>query len=423
MFQLNDQLARIPGALAIAAVGLLASCGSLGLRSGPAMPMSACGEGGHTGAFVSGAQRFRGQASAMGFLDKMISSGGKDGDLIITKDEIGFVTCGPKNPQREVFKVPHESVELAYRDQNWLVLREGANPQGNREYYAFSLNRTAQASGQELAKAALAEVRKQRLEKGLFVAPTKASRPVILIVAKGTPELVIASVDYSKVGAETGKGMAAGAVGGIAAGLNPQAPIALYPPAAVVLLLGGALIGGASMGIEAERQAQRSAQMLPLQDPVLERALQEVDIGPTLATRIEPLMKIETKWDIRMKTQADPDCGDNYRGCALAGILGVIEFEPSRLEFRADKADLQKAEDQARQTLTMSQTMHLYSTLSGYWVESVDVVSRTDQHSLVEWRDKEGYQFKASIREAMESMPDIAAMKFQHALARLLVFE
>ena len=55
--------------LAMAAMGTLASCGSLGIRSGPAMPISACGEA-WPDAFVSGAQRFPGRASAMGFIDK-----------------------------------------------------------------------------------------------------------------------------------------------------------------------------------------------------------------------------------------------------------------------------------------------------------------------------------------------------------------
>ena len=408
--------------LAMAAMGTLASCGSLGIRSGPAMPISACGEA-WPDAFVSGAQRFPGRASAMGFIDKLLASGGKDGDLIVTRDGVSFVTCGPRSPEREIFTVPHESVELAYRDRNWIILREGVTAQGHRQYHAFSLNGTPLASGEELARVAMAEIRKQRSERTLFVAPPRAARPSILIVTKGAPKMMIASVDHSKVGEETGKGMAAGALAGVAAGLNPQAPIALYPPAAVVLLVGGALVGGASMGIEAERQAQRSAQLLALQDPVLERALLEVDIGPTLARRIEPLMKIEKEWDTRLTGGTDPDCGDAYRGCALLGILGVIEVEPARIEFRADKADLLKDEDQARQTLSLFQNMHLYSTLSGYWVESVDVVARSDRYSLAGWRDKEGERFKASLGEAIGPIPDIAAMRFQRALDRLLVFE
>lgn len=107
----------------------------------------------------------------------------------------------------------------------------------------------------------------------------------------------------------------------------------------------------------------------------------------------------------------------------MVGILGVIEVEPARIEFRADKADLLKDEDQARQALTLFQNMHLYSTLSGYWVESVDVAARSDRHSLAEWRDKEGERFKASLGEAIGPMPDIAATRFQRALDRLLVFE
>ena len=408
--------------LAMAAMGTLASCGSLGIRSGPAMPISACGEA-WPDAFVSGAQRFPGRASAMGFIDKLLASGGKDGDLIVSRDGVSFVTCGPRSPERQVFKVPHESVELAYRDRNWIILREGVNPQGHRQYHAFCLNGTPLASGDEFARVAMAEIRKQRMAKSLFVAPSVVAPPTILIVTNGAPEMVIASVDHSKVGKETGKGMAAGALAGVAAGLNPQAPIALYPPAAAVLLVVGALVGGASMGIEAERQAQRSAQMLPLQDPVLERALLEVDIGPTLAKRIEPLMRIEKQWDTRLKSSTDPDCGDSYRGCAMVGILGVIEVEPARIEFRADKADLLKDEDQARQALTLFQNMHLYSTLSGYWVESVDVAARSGRHSLAEWRDKEGERFKASLGEAIGPMPDIAATRFQRALDRLLVFE
>jgi len=386
------------------------------------MPVSACGES-QADAFLSGAQRFPGRANAMGYIDKLLSSGGKDGDLIITGEEVRFVTCGERSPEREIFKVPHESVELAYRDRGWLILREGPDARGYRQYHAFSLNGSPLASGEELAKMALGEVRKRRLARGLFVAPTMTSRPVILIVAKGAPEIMIASVDHSKVGGETGKGMAAGAVAGVAAGLNPQAPIALYPPAAVVLLVGGALIGGASQGIEAERQAQRSAQMLPLQDPVLERALREVDIGPMLARKIEPLMQVEKQWDFRVKDKGDPDCGDAYRDCALKGVLGVIEIEPARIEFRADKADLLKDEDQARQTLSMFQTVHLYSTMSGYRVDSVDVVARSDRHSLVEWREREGARLKASLLESMGSIPDVAAMRFQRALDRLLVFE
>ncbi len=359
----------------------------------------------------------------MSLIDKLFSTGGKDGDLIITRDAVGFISCGPRSPEREVFTVPHESVELAYRDRNWIILREGVSTQGYRQFHAFSLNGTPVASGEALARAALAEIRKQRSARSLFVAPPEAARPTILIATKGAPEMAIASVDHGMVGEATGKGMAAGALAGVAAGLNPQAPIALYPPAAAVLFVGGALLGGAFMGIEAERQAQQSAQMLPLQDPVLERVLLEVDIGSTLARRIEPLMKIEQQWDFRLKSGSDPDCGDGYRGCALNGILGVIELAPARLEFRADRADLLKDEDQARLTLSMFQTMHLYSTLSGYRVESVDAVARSDRHSLAEWREKEGERFKSALREAMGPMPDMAAMRLQRALDRLLVFE
>lgn len=422
MCGLKSSLCWVRIALVLAAMGLLASCTSLRLRPGAVTPVSTCGET-QADAFVSGAQRFPGRANAMSYIDKLLSSGGKDGDLIITADEVRFVTCGPRSPEREVFNVSHESVELAYRDRNWLILREGIDARGYRQYHAFSLNGSPLASGEELAKLALAEVRKRRLARGLFTAPSMVSRPAILIVSEGVPEVMIASVDHSKVGGETGKGMAAGAVAGVAVGLNPQAPIALYPPAAVVLLVGGALIGGASMGIEAERHAQRSAQMLPLKDPVLERALREVDIGPTLARKIEPLMQTENNWDIRVKGKGDPDCGDAYRDCALNGILGVIEIGPARIELRADKADLLKDEDQARQTLSMFQAVRLYSTLSGYWVDSVDVVARSDRHSLVEWREREGARLKASLLEAMGPMPDIAATRFQRALDRLLVFE
>jgi hypothetical protein len=230
-------------------------------------------------------------------------------------------------------------------------------------------------------------------------------------------------VDRSNIGKETGKGVAGGAAAGVAVGLNPQYPIILYPPAAAVLIVGGAVIGGMAGAVTGERAAQRNALMLPLEDTVISRTLHGMAMGPSLAKGIEPLMRIETDWKVKVDNIERLNCGESYRDCALRGILGVVEISPAVIEFRADKSDLLSDQDQAGQTMSVFQTVRLYSTLSGQVLETVELIVRSDRYSLAAWREKEGARLLASMQEAMNPMPDAVAMKLQRSLDKLLSFK
>lgn len=404
-------------------VVLLSGCASFGVSKTEPKPETVCVKA-QPGVFATAAQRFDGRSKAIDFIGKLFSLNRKeDGDLIITDSSVRFVTCSPNTVGDGVFAIPHADTELVYREGNWLFLRSMPKEDGYREYHAFSLHGTLQTRGETLARVGMAELRNHRAAKGLFVAPPTPVESRLVIVDRGIPEVRIASVDRHKIGKETGKGMAGGALGGIAVGLNPQAPIILYPPAAAVLIVGGALIGGTTGAIAAEREAQRNALMLPLEDLVIGRALNEMAIGPRLATQIESLMRIETRWLVRTESADSLNCGLGYRDCALRGVLGVVEVSAAKIEFRADKNDLLSDQDQARQRLSVLQTVNLYSTLSGQVVESIDLHAYSDRHSLVEWRDKDGARLRESVREALQPMPDVIAMKLQRALDKLITFE
>lgn len=402
--------------------GLVAGCAAIDFRSGKGSPIPACVTP-QVGVFATSAQRFADRASAMGYIDKLLSRSGKDGDLIITDDSVRFMTCDVDESKRELFVVPHEETEMVYRDGNWLFLRPPRQADGYRQYFGFAIHGTPQSSGESLAKAALAELRKHRARKGLFVVPSTQPAADLVIYDGGAFELRIASVDRGKVGSETGKGVAAGAVAGVALGLNPELPLILYPPAAAVLIVGGAVIGGVAGSVQAEWQAQQNALMLPLDDAVLGKVLHEMRIGATLASQIEPPMRVERRWHVGVAGASGLNRGDYFRDCALQGILGVVEIAPTRIEFRADKADLLSEQDQARQTLSLFQTVYLHSTLSGHPVEIIELTARSDRHSLAEWRENDGARLRASLRDAMEPMPDVIATSLRRALEKLITFK
>lgn len=411
----------LPGLVLILA-GLLGGCASFGSHTPPQSGNPACVTP-QAGVFVTAAQRYPGRSAAMGFIDKLLSSSGKDGDLIITDGSVRFMACGPNGPEGEIFAIPHEDIELVYRDGNWLFLRSGPQEGGYRQYQGFALHGMPQVRGETLSQAGLKELRQRRAKKGLFVAPEARPEARLVIVEQGDPETRIASVDRSKMGKEAGKGVAGGAAAGVLVGLNPAAPIIFYPPAAVVLIVGGAVVGGTTSSVAAEKEAQRNALMLPLEDAIIGKALHDMAIGPTLAREIESLMRIESRWQSRTVEKGGLNCGDGYRDCALRGILGVVEVLPAELEFRADKSDLLNDQDQAGQTLSIFQKVRLYSTLSGSVVESIDLIARSDRHSLVEWRERDGARLRASIREAIQPMPDAIAMQLQRSLDKLITFE
>jgi hypothetical protein len=406
----------------LVAVSLLEGCTSFGFKLDEGMPVTACVTP-QPGIFATAVQHFSGRSAAMGFVDKLLSGAGKDGDLIITENGVRFVACRPGEPVRDVIVLPHADTELVYRDGNWLVLRSAPQGEGYRQYHAFALHGTTATRGETLARIGLAELRKFRSEKGLFVTPPAPIESNLAIVDKGDPEVRIASVDRSNIGKETGKGVAGGAAAGVAVGLNPQFPIILYPPAAAVLIVGGAVIGGTAGAVIGERAAQRNALMLPLEDTVISRTLHEMAMGPSLAKGIEPLMRIETEWKVKVENVDRLNCGESYRDCALRGILGVVEISPAVIEFRADKSDLLSDQDQAGQTLSVFQKVKLYSTLSGEVIENIDLIARSDRHSLAAWREKEGALLRSSMREAMQPMPDTVAMKLQRSLNKLLSFK
>ncbi len=356
----------------------------------------------------------------MGLLDRALSQRGRDGDLIVTDTSVRFATCGIDEPEREVFVFPHAETELAYRDGNWILLRSQPYEDGSRGYRGFAVHGTTLTRGETLAKAALTELRRRRQKLGLFVSPSARPAADLAIISSGTPELHLASVDRSQLGKGAGKGVAAGAAGGALAGMNPAAPIILYPPAAVVLVVGGAVVGAVTGTVEAEKLAQEHALIVPLQDTVLAKALHEMAIGPTLAKEIESRMRVESRWRAGVVEAEALNCDNRYRDCALRGIPGVVEIAPVRIELRADKAALERDPERARQALSLFLVVRLYSTLTGDPVETIEITARSEAHTLAEWREQDGARFRVALQEALEPIPDAIAMRLQRALDELV---
>jgi hypothetical protein len=373
--------------------------------------------------FATAASYFTGHASAKGLVARALSGLGRDGDLIVTDVSVRFVTCGIDEPEREVFVFPHHDTELAYRDGSWLILRSKPHEDGSRGYEGFVLRGTTLIRGEAFAKAALAEVRRRREALGLFVAPPMPAAINLPIVHGGVPEIRLASVDRSQLGKEAGKGGDTGAATGVLVGMHPSAPVILYPPAAVVLVLGGAVVGAVAGTIEAEQEAQGRALVVPLEDTVLAKALHELAIGPTLAQAIESRMRGESRWRPGVVEADALDCGYRYRECALRGVPAVIKIFPGQVELRADKAALDEDPERARQALTLFLTVKLYSTLTGHPVETVEIVARSESHTLAEWRERDGARFRAALEEALQPVPDEVAMKLQRALDELVTLD
>jgi hypothetical protein len=408
-------------ALALCCLAVV-GCASHGPRPGQSASNPVCVEP-QEGTFATAAGYFADQASAMGLIDRALAKRGRDGDLIITDASVRFVTCGIDEPDREVFVFPHTETELAYRDGSWLILRSKPYEDGSRGYQGFALHGTTLGRGETFAKTALAELRRRREALGLFVAPPVSPAINLPLVSDGVPELNLASVDRSQLGKEAGKGVAAGAAGGALAGMNPAAPIILYPPAAVILVVGGAVVGAVSKSVEAEKAAQAHALVVPLEDTVLAKALHEMAIGANLARAIESRMRVESGWRAGLVEAEALNCGKAYRECALRGIPGVIEIAPVRVELRADKGALDEDPWRARQALTLFLSVRLYSTLTGYPVESIDIAVRSEQHTLAEWRERDGARFRSALEEALQPVPDQVAMKLQRALDELVTLD
>jgi hypothetical protein len=398
---------------------LVAGCASHGPKPGQAVANPVCVEP-QPGVFATAAKYFADQASAKGLFARALSGLGRDGDLVVTDTSVRFVTCGIHEPEREVFVFPHQETELAYRDGNWLILRSLPNKDGSRGYEGFVLRRTTLTRGDAFAKAALGEVRRRREALGLFVAPPVSPAINLPIVYGGVPELRLASVDRSQLGREAGKGGASGAATGVLVGMHPSAPVILYPPAAVVLVLGGAVVGAVAGTVEAEQEAQARAFIAPLEDRVLAKVVHEMAIGPTLAQAIESRMRGESGWRPGVVEADALDCGNRHRDCALRGIPAVIKIFPGLVELRADKAALDEDPERARQALTLFLTVKLYSTLTGDPVDTIEIVARSESHTLAEWRARDGARFRAALEEALQPVPDAVAGKLQHALGELV---
>lgn len=356
----------------------------------------------------------------MGLIDRALSHRGRNGDLIVTDTSVRFVTCGIDEPEREVFVFPHHETELAYRDGGWLFLRSTPDMDGSRGYQGFAFHGAALPRGDAFAEAALAEVRRRREALGLFVAPPVSPAINLPVISSGIPELNLASVDRSQLGKEAGKGVAAGAAGGALAGMNPAAPIILYPPAAVILVVGGAVVGAVTGTVEAEKAAQSRASIVPLEDTVLAKALHEMAIGPTLAQAIESRMRGESNWRPGVVEAEALNCGNAHRDCALRGIPGVIEVAPVLVELRGDKAAQDEDPERARQALTLFVTVNVFSTLTGHPVETVGIVARSESHTFPEWRAGDGARFRAALEEALQPVPEAVAAKLQRALDELV---
>lgn len=401
---------------------LFAGCSNIGPKPGDGKAITACVTPG-PGIFATAAQYYPDQASAMGFIDRALAGRGKDGDLIVTDTSVHFVSCGIDEAERELLVFPHAETEIAYRDGNWIILRSLPYEDGSRGYQGFAVHGTTLTRGETLAKATLAELRGRRKKLGLFVAPPARPAADLAIISSGIPELHLASVDRSSLGKGAGKGVASGVAGGAVAGMNPAAPIILYPPAAVILVVGGALVGAVTGTVEAEKEAQAHALIVPLEDTVLAKALHEMAIGPTLAKEIESRMRVESRWRAGVVEAESLNCGNRYRDCALRGVPGVVEIEPVRIELRADKAALERDPEQARQVLSLFLVVRLYSTLTGEPVETVEITARSEAHTLVEWREHDGARFRVALQEALEPVPDAIAMKLQRALDELATLD
>lgn len=406
------------------ALGLLQGCAQFGDpgSQAPRLASAACSSPA-PGLFITGAEWHPGASRPLGIMDRLTSHAKLDGDLAIAAAEVAFTSCfeltGRNDPGRQSYAI--REIETAYRDGSWLFLRFHPDDQGQRRFQGFHVHGTPGGSGDQVAKAALAELRRQLPSPSVRGYAAAATPVDVAIVDKGDPELWLAVVSRDEVAGKTGQGAAGGALGGVGAGL--QSGLILFPPAAAVLVVGGAVIGGTVGAVGAEVEAQRNARLTPLNDAILNRAARELAISSRLAEGIEQRLQIEHDWRIARAGGQAGTAGPTYQNWALQGIAGVIEIGPLRVELRASRNDLDKNQEDAGHTLSVAQSVHLYSTLTGARVTSIDLTLGSGRHSLAEWRAEDGRLFRIALDEAVRDMPEAAAGKLQGVLDQLIRFE
>jgi len=398
-------------------VGALNGCSTTRTREGDiALSGPAC-VAPQPDTFVTSAEWHPGVSEPLGKMDRLTSDTRLDGDLVITKKSVNFVPCSKVAGRNDlgIAVYPLEEIELAYRKDNWLFTRGYPyNKWGHRQYQGYYIHGQAQ-----IAEAALAELLRYRpIETSPSIpTPSSLSSAKVMIVSQGDPEIRVAVVDREGIGKKVGEG-ATGAVGSIGPPTDLGGLI-LIPVVVPLVFIGGAVVGAAQSEIE----AQRNAQLIVMDDAILNQAVQGLNLQDRFVREIEQRMQIVGDWNVVADRSTSSTHGAPYEDDALRGIVGAVELAPLRIELRTSKSDREKSPDEAEYDLSVIQEVRVYSTLSGYTVETINVIAGWGRHTLSEWREESGKRFIRAVSDAIKDIPDTIATNLPSALGKLIRFE
>jgi len=337
-----------------------------------------------------------------------------DGDLIISNSSVSFVPCfeitGRNDPG--ITEYPFEEIEFAYRVGNWLFIRGFPNEQEFRQVQGYLIHGSPQ-----ITAAALAELLKHLQNRTPPLIPPSSTMGKVILVSKGDPEILVAVVDREGIGKKVGEG-ATGAVGSIGPPTDLGGLI-LIPVVVPLVFIGGAVVGAA----QGEIEAQRNAQLIVMDDAILNRAVQGLNLQDRFVREIEQRMQIERDWNVVVDSSTSATHGYAYQDDALRGIVGAVELAPLRIELRTEKTDRDKRGEEAEYALSVTQQVWVYSTLNGEAVKSINVIAGSGRYTLSEWREDAGKRFTSAVSDAVKDMPDTIATNLPSALGKLIRFE
>jgi len=397
-------------------VGTLNGCSMIGTRGGDgALSKPAC-VAPQPDTLATAAEWHPGGYEPLGMMDRLTSHTKLDGDLIITNSSVSFVPCFKIEGRSDtgIPAYPFEEIELAYLKDNWLFIRGYPDKEGNRQFQGYYIHGKSQT-----AEAALAELRKHLQNRTPPITRASSTRGNVILVSKGDPEILVAVVDREGIGKKAGEG-ATGAVGSMGVGpINHPGALILLPVVVPLVFLGGAVVGAA----EGEIEAERNAQLIVMDDAILNQAVQGLNLQDRFVTEIEQRMQIEKDWNVVVDSSTSATHGYAYQDDALRGIVGAVELAPLRIELRTNKSDREKSAEEAEYALSVTQQVRVYSTLNGEAVETVDVIAGLGRYTLTKWREEDGKRFTRAVSDAVKDMPDTIATNLPSALGKLIRFE
>ena len=388
-------------------MSLLAGCSGLRAQNGEVRTACVTPE---ANAFITIAEWFPGEVNALGTWARMTSDIKLHGDLIITQSNMRFVPCGEIKGRNDpgVREYPYPEIEMAYRLGDWLFIRGYPDERGLRQFHGFYIER-----GAEAARLTISELRKHIAAVKSITNLDESTKKQLILISAGEPILQIAVVDREGIGKKAG----AGAAGSFLEALGPNAlgPYVLIPPVAAVVIVGGAVAGT----VQGEREAQRDAQILKVDDPVLVNAVQGMDLSSHLAELVRQLKQNDQSWQMIMDISEKSTHGFHYQNDAMKGVDGAIELAPLIIELRTNRTDRESHGKESKYNLSLLQQVTLFNTFNGEAVAAFAIHVRAGQGTLSEWQRDAGKRFVSAIQDAISEVPKIIASNLPAAVDKL----